>query len=100
VGGEGEACTAIYRKRCRCLALRLVYFERPDALDDDLLEAMRERLRQRLMAPACAEVLWRSIPAVQRAAAALIASGLEGEALTRQLQYAAYLRELSSVVGE
>ena len=86
-------------ERYRRLALRLVYCERPTSLDEDLREAMRDGLRQRLMAPADAEVRWRSIPAAQRAAAALIASGLKGEALARQLHYAAYLREHSSIVG-
>ena len=62
-------------ERYRRLALRVVYFERPDALGEALREAMREGLRQRLMTPAGTDVRWRSIPAAQRENEASIASG-------------------------
>jgi len=85
-------------ERYRRLALRVVYFERPDALGEALREAMREGLRQRLMTPAGADVRWRSIPAAQREIEALIASGLKGDSLTLLHQYAAYLRERLSEI--
>lgn len=80
-------------ERYRRLAMRLVYFERPDALGDDQQKAMKDGLRRRLMPSDAADVRWRSIPAAQREVDALIASGLKGEALARQQRYADYLRE-------
>jgi hypothetical protein len=52
------------------------------------------------MAPAGADVRWRSIPAAQREIEALIASGLKDDSLTlkQQQQYAAYLRERLSEI--
>jgi exodeoxyribonuclease-1 len=80
-------------ERYRCLALRLVYSERPDFLGAYLQESHKQEFQQRLTVPADVGVPWRSIPAAQHGAAALIASGLDGEALTHQLQYMDYLRE-------
>jgi len=97
-GGEGASRGQFTDERYRRLALRVVYFERPDALGEALREAMREGLRQRLMTPAGADVRWRSIPAAQREIEALIASGLKGDSLTLLHQYAAYLRERLSEI--
>jgi hypothetical protein len=86
-------------ERYRRLALRLVYFEQPDLLAPELRFASDEELRKRVMAPADSGVRWRSIPAARRGVEALIAAGLEGEALAGQLRYLEYLSERASVLG-
>ncbi|RTL80181.1 MAG: exodeoxyribonuclease I [Hyphomicrobiales bacterium] len=79
--------------RYRRLAVREVYFERPDLLGEDQCKSARESLEQRLMAPVGADVRWRSIPVALQEANALIAAGLHGEDLGRQQAYVAYLRQ-------
>jgi hypothetical protein len=79
--------------RYRRLAQRLVYFERPDLLEDQHREAICEGLRKRLMGPIEALTKWRTIPVAQQEIEAVIASGVRGTALAGQLQYASYLAE-------
>ncbi|MER8600520.1 exonuclease domain-containing protein [Mesorhizobium sp. M0601] len=78
-------------QRFRRLALRLVYFERPDLMSADLRRAWQTEVHDRLMTPIEAEPRWRSIPAARREAEQLIADGLEGEQLIRQRQLLNYL---------
>lgn len=78
-------------ERYRRLALRLVYLERPDLLGT-LRQLYDEKVRKRVMAPTDEEVPWRSIPAALRGVEALIAAGLEGDALNSQLRYLDYLK--------
>jgi exodeoxyribonuclease-1 len=78
-------------QRYRRLALRLIYFERPDLMPVDLRQTWQTELHNRLMAPVEAEPRWRSIPAARQEAERLIATGLDGGQLIRQLQFLHYL---------
>ena len=79
--------------RYRRLALRLVYFARPDLLATERRCSANEEVRRRLMAPVDADVPWRSIPAAQRDLKSLLAGGLEGDDLASALGYLGYLKE-------
>lgn len=80
-------------ERYRRLALRLVYLQRPDLLNPELRLASEREILKRIMAPADADVRWRSIPAARCEAEALIKADLEREALSAQVEYLAYLNE-------
>jgi exodeoxyribonuclease-1 len=73
------------------LALRLIYFERPDLMSVDLRQTWQTELHNRLMTPVEAESRWRSIPAARQEAERLIATMLGGDQLTRQRQFLHYL---------
>lgn len=78
-------------ERYRRLAMRLIYFEHPDLLGDAYCRAATDELRNRILTPIESRAPWRSIPAARREVENLIADGLDGDALTSQLGYAAYL---------
>lgn len=78
-------------QRYRRLALRLIYFERPDLMSVDLRQTWQTELHNRLMAPVEAESRWRSIPAARQEAERLIAGELDGDQLIRQRQFLHYL---------
>lgn len=78
-------------QRYRRLALRLVFFERPDLMSAGLRGTWQAELHNRLMAPAEAKAPWRSIPTARREAELLIATGLSGEQLARQRQFLSHL---------
>ncbi|MGR9411936.1 exonuclease domain-containing protein [Rhizobium anhuiense] len=78
-------------QRYRRLALRLIYFERPDLMSVDLRQTWQTELHDRLMAPVEAKSRWRSIPAARQEAERLISAGLDGEQLIRQRQFLHYL---------
>ena len=80
-------------ERHRRLVLRVLYIERPDLLDAELLLASERELRKRLMAPTDAGTRWRSITTAQREAEALIATDIVGDDRIRQTQYLHYLSE-------
>jgi len=84
-------------ERYRRLANRLIYFERPDLLDDTFCRAAAKELQKRLLAPTEVQTPWRSIPVAQCEVEKLIASGIEGDSLIGQLEYAAYLVERAEV---
>jgi exodeoxyribonuclease-1 len=73
-------------QRYRRLALRLVYFERPDLVSPELRRAWELELRNRLTAPVEANAGWCSIPSARREAELLIAGGLDGRRLNLQRQ--------------
>ena len=79
--------------RYRCLAVRLIYLERPDLLATEHRRDADEDVRRRLMAPLNADVRWRSIPAAQRDVNTLVAAGLDGDDLASQLRYSDYLKD-------
>lgn len=81
--------------RYRRLALRLIYFERPELLDSKRRVAADEAIRERLLSPLNATVPWRSIAIAQRDTRTLLASGLQGNNLASQLEYLEYLEGLS-----
>lgn len=90
--GEREGLARRFQdQRYRRLAMRLVYFERPDLMPAERRLAWQTEMHNRLMAPAEAESRWRSIPAARREAEALIAGGLDGESLVRQQRLLSYL---------
>ncbi|ARO32501.1 ribonuclease H-like domain-containing protein (plasmid) [Rhizobium etli] len=78
-------------QRYRRLALRLIYFERPDLMPVDLGQTWQTELHARLMAPVEAESRWRSISAGRQEAERLIVGGLDGDQLIRQQQFLHYL---------
>lgn len=77
--------------RYRCLAHRLIFFDRPDLLADDYRRNAEGELRKRLSTPLDAQPRWRSILAVRQEMDTLTAGGLDDDALARQRRYAAYL---------
>lgn len=78
-------------ERYRRLALRLVYFERPDLLASKQRAMFEQQLRDRVLSPTGTDTPWRSLAAARREAEALIAGGLDGEDLMRQRELMAYL---------
>lgn len=80
-------------QRYRRLALRLVYFERPDLMSVDLRQTWEHEIQARLMAPVEAETRWRSIPVARQEAERLIAGQLDGDQLIRQQQFLNYLED-------
>jgi exodeoxyribonuclease I len=85
-------------ERFRRLALRLIYFERPDLLPVDLRRAWESELSIRLTAPIEALHRWRSIPVARREAEQLIEKGLDSESLTRQHNLLNYLDTQAKVM--
>jgi hypothetical protein len=65
----------------------------PRRLDAGEPLSAEAKLYKRLMVSADADVRWRSIPAAIRGSQALIAAGLKGDALVKQVRYLEYLRE-------
>jgi exodeoxyribonuclease-1 len=78
-------------ERYRRLSHRLVFFDRPDLLSDDYRRGAADELRRRLVSSLEAKPRWRSIPAAQWEINILVEEGIDGDALARQRQYAAYL---------
>ncbi|WP_428101044.1 exonuclease domain-containing protein [Candidatus Rariloculus sp.] len=79
--------------RYRRLALRLIYFERPDLLTSERQTAVDNAMRKRLISAPDADVPWRSISAAKRDLKALLASGLRQGETMRQMRYLNYLKE-------
>ena len=95
-----EARVALARQfsdpRYRRLALRLIYFERPELLTIERRTAFDTAIRRRVMSASGAEVPWRSIPVAQRDVKALLASSLTPDQTKQQL---GYLDHLNARVG-
>ena len=85
--------------RYRRVALRLVYFERPDLLAIERQTAFTDAIRKRLMAAPDADVPWRSIPAAKREVEALLESDLQGVEEVSQRRYLDYLEESSDTLA-
>jgi exodeoxyribonuclease-1 len=79
--------------RYRRLAMRAVYFDKPHLFPEEVRPNWEAEVRKRLMAPVEAGSRWRSIPAARQEAERLIAGGLSGEDLARQVQLLAYLKD-------
>ena len=79
--------------RYRRLALRLLYFERPNLLAIERQIAADNAMRRRLLASPDTEVPWRSIPAAKRDLKAFLELDLEGDALISQMRYLDYLEQ-------
>ena len=79
--------------RYRRLALRLIYFERPDLLTIERQTAFEDAMRRRLMAAPNADVPWRSIPAAKRDLEALQESDLQEAEVATLTRYLDYLEE-------
>lgn len=77
--------------RYRQLGRRLIYLENPESLDAGLRSTFDSKFHERLLSPAGLDVPWRSIPAARRGVKGLIAAGLDGDSLERQLAYLDYL---------
>lgn len=78
-------------ERYRYMSHRLIFFERPELLDEDYRRTATEELRNRVMTPIDAQPRWRSIPLAQREIEALTKRGIEEDARRRQQEYSAYL---------
>ncbi|GLS37299.1 exodeoxyribonuclease I [Mesorhizobium tianshanense] len=79
-------------ERYRRLAMRLVYFERPDLLSTELRLTLQQQVRKRVL-EADVNTPWRSVVKARRESEALIAGGLDSEDLDRQHQFLTYLDE-------
>ena len=78
-------------ERYRGLALRLLYFERPELLAIRRRAALDDAIRGRLMATPDANVPWLSIPTATRDLKALLESDLPHEQAATLTQYLDYL---------
>jgi exodeoxyribonuclease-1 len=85
--------------RYRRLAMRSIYFERPELLSQGSRQQRDGEISNRLLAPAGADVPWRSIPGARREAEALLAKGLQGEDLIRLSEFLVYLDERTNQLG-
>ena len=86
-------------QRHRRLALRLIYFERPDLLSIEHRTAADDAMRKRLVASPDADVPWRSIPTAKQDLKALLESGLDDDESVSQIQYWNYLEERADTLG-
>ena len=85
--------------RFRHVAIRLIYFERPELLAVENQTAIDNAMRARLTAAPDADVPWRSIPGAKRDLESLLASELnEGEVATL-MRYMEYLEERAVSLG-
>lgn len=80
-------------QKYRRLALRLIYFERPDLLTPSRRAVCRDALCKRLMVPPEANVPWRSIPAAQRNLKSLLINDLDDHEALGHLRFLDYLHE-------
>lgn len=99
-----EERAAMVRKfgdaRYRRLALRLIYFERPDLLSTKHLTAVGDAMRKRLMFAPDAEVPWRSIPAAKQCLKALLETDIGQDVTIRHERYLDYLTKRADAIGD
>ena len=86
-------------QRHRRLALRLIYFERPDLLSIEHRTAADDAMRKRLVASPEADVPWRSIPTGKRDLKALLESSLIDDESVSQIQYLDYLEKRADTLS-
>ena len=81
--------------RYRRIALRLIYFERPDLLSTENRAAIDDAMHARLMADPDADVPWRSIPRAKRDLGALLNSDLQQKEMEILTRYSDHLEKRS-----
>ena len=82
-------------ERYRGLAVRLLYFERPELLPIQHRVALGDAIGKRLMATPDTDVPWRSIPAAKRDLEALLESNLKEAEVATLTRYRDYLEDRS-----
>ena len=81
--------------RYRRIALRLIYFERPDLLATENQAAIDDAMQARLMAAPDADVPWRSIPKAKRDLGFLLNSDLQQREMAILTRYSDHLEKRS-----